>query len=119
MSGWTDRLANHRRIAVVYVAVTAALIAVFVVSGRCWELQNLRGHNPAARDACVNIWVLSGVLLALSQIGFLLIAVAMGFAAPRTSRAPMLTMRLAIGLVSAGILLWMALFVYALSRMPS
>ena len=90
----------------VYAGITAALIGAIVVSGWCWNWQNMTGITfMALRDACLGVWVVSGILLVVAQVWFLVIAV-------RQKRKGIL-------LCASGILFIVAVFVFLLSIMPS
>jgi hypothetical protein len=97
---------NRRNAGLTYAGVTFALLVAISVSGWCWGTENMSGlANLRLRDTCLAIWALSGVLLGLSQIAFLVIAVRMKYR---------------VVLVLAGlILLAIAGFVFLLSIMPS
>jgi hypothetical protein len=90
---------NPRKTGLVYAEVTGALLLAIFASGWCW------GHFDGLHGVCLAIWVLSGLLLALSQIGFVVIAV---------RRRHYMVLFLA-----ACILLAIAVFVFALSDLPS
>jgi hypothetical protein len=97
---------NRRTVGLTYAAVTSALVVAIAASGWCWETRNSSGlANVRLRDACIDIWSLSGLFLALSQIAFLVIAA-------RKKHHVVLV-------CAAGILLVIAWYVYMLSKMPS
>ncbi len=122
-------LANRKNIGVTYVATTSVLLVAIVGSWQCWQSLNV-GHHPSEtlHDICLAIWAVSGVLLALSQIVF--IGIALGIkdsAISNTDVAPgpspgeahasvPKVLMLVGGLV---ILAVIALFLFALSNMPS
>jgi hypothetical protein len=93
---------NLRKAGLAYAGVTTALLLAILVSGWCWGPARVRGGS---HSVCLAIWLLSGLLLALSQIVFCVIAV---------RRKHYLV------LVLAGcFLLTIAGFVFVLSNMPS
>jgi uncharacterized membrane protein (UPF0136 family) len=97
---------TRRTVGLTYAAVTSALIVAIAASGWCWETKNSSGlSNLELRDVCIDIWALSGLLLALSQIAFLVIAA-------RKKHHVVLV-------CAGGILLVIAWYVYMLSKMPS
>jgi hypothetical protein len=122
-------LPNHRNIGRVYGAVTLALLVAIVGSWQCWESQNV-GHHPTEtlRDVCLGIWVVSGVLLAVSQLFFIGVALrirdsavpigdlAPGASPPKIHANVTKVLMLVGGLVILG---FIALFIFALSVMPS
>jgi hypothetical protein len=101
---------NPRRLGRSYGVVTAVLIATVFSSGWCWSFQNESGlSNPGLRDACLSIWAIAGVLLALSQVVFVMMAM----------RAKEASGRNAVVVVALAVLAVIALFVVALANMPS
>lgn len=97
---------NRRRVVRTYAAITSTLIVAISLSGWCWGTVQSSGlANVSPHDICLAIWALSGVLLGLSQIAFVVIAV-------RTKHNVVLVF-------AVGILLAIAGFVFVLSRMPS
>ena len=92
---------NPRKTGLAYAGVTTALLLVLTISGVCFQAANSSGLH----GICLAIWVLAGLLLALSQIGFLLVAV---------------RRKHYIVLVLAGcILLAIAGFIFVMFNMPS
>jgi len=122
-------LPNHRNIWRVYGAVTLALLVAIVGSWQCWESQNV-GHHPTEtlHDVCLGTWVVSGVLLAVSQLFFIGVALRIrdsavpirdlppGASPPEIHANVTKVLMLVGGLV---ILAFIALFIFALSVMPS
>ena len=81
-------------------------MVAIVISGWCWNWQNTTGLTyMALRDACLAVWVLSGLLLVVAQLGFLVVAV-------RRKHKGIL-------LCASSILIGVAIFVFLLSLMPS
>ena len=93
------------RLAGAYGLVTSGLVVTICLSGWCWS----RSRNDALHATCLAVWALAGILLAISQVVFMVLAAkAKGNAA-----------RLIV-LILAGVLLAMiGLFVFALANMPS
>jgi len=122
-------LPNHRNVGRVYGAVTLALLLAITGSWQCWESQNV-GHHPTEtlHDVCLGIWVVSGVLLAVSQLLFIGVALRIrdsavpisalspGASPPESHANVTKVLMLVGGLV---ILTFIALFILALSVMPS
>lgn len=120
--------ANRKKIAVAYVAITFALVATTLGSGWCWTSQVGPWSNRGLRDVCLAIWLIAGVLLALSQVVFIGLALRMkdgavanadlarGAPAPRAQASLPKVVILVSGIV---VLLIIALVVVALSNMPS
>jgi hypothetical protein len=92
---------HNRNTGRAYAGVTCALIVAISLSGWCWGSVNSDG----LRIICVLFWGMSGVLLSLSQIAFIVIAV-------RRKHYVVLTLAVAV-------LVAVAVFVLALSQMPS
>jgi hypothetical protein len=120
--------ANAHRAGVAYVVTTATLIAAITASGWCWSSQNVASHpSMPLRDVCLTIWVVAGILLALSQIIFIGIGLRIndsaitttdgGTGMIRESRASVPRVVILVG--SFVILITIAVFVFALSQMPS
>lgn len=121
-------LANRKNIGVAYVAITFALVATILGSGWCWGSQVGPWSNHGLHDVCLAIWLMSGVLLALSQMVFIGVALRMkdgavanadlapGAPAPRAQASLPKVVILVSGVV---VLLIIALVVIALSNMPS
>ena len=120
---------NHRNIGRVYGAVTLALLVAIVGSWQCWESQNVGHHSTETlHDVCLDVWVVSGVLLAVSQLFFIGVALRIrdsgvpirdvppGASFPETHANVTKVLMLVGGLV---ILAFIALFIWALSLMPS
>ena len=69
---------NRHFLALAYIGVTSALVVAIWFSGSCWQRENMTGlTNMPLRDACLTIWVVCGIMLALSQLAFLVIGVRM------------------------------------------
>lgn len=97
---------NHTNLTRVYTRITGGLFLAVLVSGWCWQWQNTTGLTyMALHHACLAVWALSGILLALSQVAFVVIAV-------RRNRKD-------IVLWASAILFVIAVFVFLLSLMPS
>ena len=97
---------NRRNLGVAYTIVTLVLTAAIWVSGSCWQTENATGlRNIDRRDTCLTIWRVAGLTLGLSQIAFAAVAA-------RTRRYVVLSFAVAV-------LIALAAFVVALSRMPS
>jgi hypothetical protein len=122
-------LANRKNIGVTYVATTSVLLVAIVGSWQCWQSLNVGNHpSETLHDICLAIWVVSGVLLALSQIVFIGIAlgikdsgvsntdVAAGASPGEAHASVPKTLMLVGGLV---ILAVIAVFLFALFNMPS
>jgi len=92
---------NRRKADRAYGAVTSALIVAIVLSGWCWGAVESSGLHAI----CVAIWALSGLLLGLSQIAFIVVAV-------RMKRYVVLILAVIVLMAFAGC-------VFVLSRMPS
>jgi len=92
---------NPRNTGLAYAGITTALLLVISASGMCFQSADSRGLH----GACLGTWVLSGLLLALSQIGFLVIAA-------RTKRYLVFVLAGCILLATAG-------FVFLMFNMPS
>ena len=122
-------LASRTNIGVTYVATTSVLLVAIGGSWQCVQSLNV-GHHPSEtpHDICLAIWVVSGVLLALSQIVF--IGIALGIkdsavsntevapgASPGAARASVPKVLMLIG--GLVILAVIALFLFALFNMPS
>jgi hypothetical protein len=103
-------LAKRNKIGVLYGTVTVALLAATLGSGQCWQSQVGPWSNEGLHDNCLFIWVVSGVLLTLSQIVFIWVAF---------FEVPASVTRVVILLFGIVILLAIALFIVALSGMPS
>jgi hypothetical protein len=121
-------LANRNKIGMAYGAVTIALVATIFGSGWCWGSQSGPGSSEGLHDVCLTIWVTSGILLAVSQIIFIVIALGMNHNATATldltpgtpARAtPASVTKVVILAFAALVLVVIALFIYALSGMPS
>jgi hypothetical protein len=97
-------MTSHRNTGLAYAGVTVALIAAIALSGWCWGSLKSSGL-PGLHIICLAIWAMSGVLLSLSQIAFIVIAV-------RRKHYVVLPFAVAI-------LIAVAVFVFALSQMPS
>ena len=122
-------LPTHTNIGRVYAAVTGALLVAIVGSWPCWESQNV-GHHPTEtlHDVCLGIWVVSGALLTVSQLVFVGVALRirdsavpardlpLGASPPQIHANVTKVLMLVGGLV---ILAFIALFIWALSVMPS
>jgi hypothetical protein len=102
-------LADRNKRGVLYGTVTSALVATTLGSMQCWASQVGPWSNHALRDGCLFIWAVSGLLLAVSQIIFIVVAWGMN---PSVTKLLMLVG----GLV---ILAVIAFFLFALSNMPS
>lgn len=107
-------LVNRNKIGVLYGAVTIALVATTLGSMQCWASQVGPWSNHSLRDNCLFFWVVSGALLTLSQIVFS--AVALGAA---SVQPPGRVTKVVIVVFATVILSAIALFVVALSQMPS
>jgi hypothetical protein len=92
---------NPRKTRLAYAGITTALLLLISVSGVCFQSADSSGLH----GVCLGIWVLSGLLLALSQIGFLVIAV-------RTKRYMVLVL-------AGSVLLAITGFVFLMFNMPS
>jgi hypothetical protein len=98
-------MVNRRNLGLTYAGVTFALVAAISASGWCWGTVNPFDVSVGLKQICIAIWALSGTLLGLSQIAFLVIAI---------------RMKQYVVVVFAGcIVLAIAVFVFALSRIPS
>jgi hypothetical protein len=125
----TMRLLNPKNIGTAYGAITGALVSTVVGSWWCWNSLNV-GHHPTEtlHDICLAIWVVSGALLALSQIVFIGVAVRLkGGAVATTDVAPGASAgeapdggaKFMILVFAVVILVIIAFLVFALSQMPS
>lgn len=121
-------LANRNKIGVAYGAVTIALVATILGSGWCWGSQVGPWSNDGLRALCLTIWVVSGLLLAVSQIIFIVVALRMNQNAiatlnpapgPSARDAAASVTKVTILAFSALVLVIIALFLFALSGMPS
>ena len=98
-------MANRRKLSLAYAGVTLALVAAISASGWCWGTLNPFDVSVGVKGTCLAIWAVSSALLGLSQIAFLVMAI---------------RMKHYVVLAFAGcMVLAMALFVLALSQMPS
>jgi hypothetical protein len=120
--------ANARRAGIAYVVTTAALLATITASYWCWESQNVGSHpSMTLHDVCLTIWVVSGILLALSQIIFIGIGLLVkdsaitttdgGAGTIRESRASVPKVVILVG--GSVILITIAFILFVLSTMPS
>jgi hypothetical protein len=121
-------LANRNKIGVAYGAVTIALVATILGSGWCWGSQVGPWSNDRLRGVCLAIWAASGLLLAVSQIIFIVVALRMNHNAIPTldltpgapaRDAPASVTKVMILAFAALVLVVIASFLYVLSSMPS
>lgn len=115
--------ASRQHAGIAYAAITSTLVAMISASGWCWG-----SHDGAIHDACLIVWVGSGVLLALTQVIFIGVALRMKDDAITTPGAPSEALggttrarvaKVLILVFGVVILFAIALFVFALSKMPS
>jgi hypothetical protein len=122
-------LPNRKNIGVAYFAITIALVATIMASWWCWQSQNVGNHpTETLHDICLAIWAVSGALLALSQIVFIGVAWRMKDGAVAKTdlasgaplgEAPASVMKITIIVSGVVIVFVIALFLFALSSMPS
>lgn len=59
-----------------YAGVTSLLFVVLLLSGYCWDYHNGPvTSNLALRDSCLTVWLITGGLLGVSQLTFMVMAV--------------------------------------------
>ena len=69
------RVFNPQNTGAFYAGVTAVLILAVAVSQWCFRWQNTTGLTyMALRDVCLAVWAVSGILLAVSQVAFVVLA---------------------------------------------
>jgi hypothetical protein len=127
--GSTTTIAKRRIIGPLYCVVTAALLVAIAGSFQCWQSQSV-GHHPTEtlHDVCLGIWMVSGALLALSQMIFIGWALRIeDSAVPSTDLPPGSAIpkvhasitKVVILVTGFAILSIIAIVIFALSSMPS
>jgi hypothetical protein len=93
------------RLGVTYAVVTGGFLVTICLSGWCWSTST----NETLHAACVGVWALSGLLLTVSQVVFIVLGI----------KAKGNTARLAVLTVALILLGMIGLFMFALANMPS